>query len=102
MQCDISPERQNALDRLASGKAFLPKSAVPTTAAANSGTVADSRSSTASSSVVDSPSADADAALLTGGSKKKDKDKDARPAKVEGTAYRVVWSAMLIVEICLR
>jgi hypothetical protein len=34
--------------------------------------------------------------------KDKDKDKEARPAMVDGTAYRVVWSAMLIVEICLR
>lgn len=89
VQCDVAPERQAGLDRLASGKAFLQTNS-------NS---AFSQSSSSSSSILQP---DIDSASATIGSSGDTKKKDFRSALVEGHQFKVVWSVMLLIEIALN
>lgn len=83
MQCDVSPERQAELERLVSGKSFLqskPKdSSSIAVSAAESQSLADPGIGGA------------------GGARKK----ELRPVIIEGSVYNVVWSVLLLSEVCM-
>lgn len=85
VQCDVSLERQNELDRLSSGKAFLPQTT--TQQKAGTGGVGGGNGATAAA----------------GASEKKaaPRDKESRAAVVDGVQYKVVWSVMLLTETVL-
>ena len=114
-QCDVSRDRQEGLDKLASGKSFLQKgaseNAVNSTSSSSSSSSSDATigvkisehennsSHSSSSSIYNSNNIDTSDQKE---SKTSSKKKEAKPAVVEGTPYRVVWSAMLLVEITLN
>jgi vacuolar protein sorting-associated protein 54 len=86
VQCDVTAERQREIDRLSSGKAFL---------------VANNNSSSSTpSGGLGVGSAPGSSAEDNSGIVKK-KEKDSRPAVVDGVDYRIVWSVLLLVEIVL-
>jgi vacuolar protein sorting-associated protein 54 len=88
IQCDVSQERQSALDRLTKGRSFLPKN---------------------KSNGVDSPSriiipetpavSNTEPPDQSAASQKK--KKDLIPALIDGVEYKVVWSALFLCEIML-
>jgi vacuolar protein sorting-associated protein 54 len=85
IQCDVSQDRQNALDRLTKGRSFLPKNK-------SNGVQSPSR-------IVqeDAPSNPEPPDQSTSQKKKK----DLIPVLIDGVEYKVVWSALFLCEIML-
>jgi vacuolar protein sorting-associated protein 54 len=94
VQCDVSAERQAELDRLSSGKAFLPQSASQQkTGGANTGALSGASNSSATASTT--------AGSAGVSNKATPRDKESRAAVVDGVQYKVVWSVMLLTETAL-
>ena len=90
-QCDVSAARQAEIDRLVSGKSFLPVDAPP-----NGGAGAGGRDG----HDADAPAAPAAAPAGAVGSEKerdKAKKKELQPALVDGTPYRVTAPHFLLI-----
>uniref|UniRef100_A0A7S3M365 Vacuolar protein sorting-associated protein 54 C-terminal domain-containing protein n=1 Tax=Spumella elongata TaxID=89044 RepID=A0A7S3M365_9STRA len=87
VQCDVSAERQVQIDRLSSGKAFLPQALHAQGASVTK--------STSNASMSTNPAASAGATEV----KKLAKDKESRPVTVDHVPFKVVWSVMLLVEV---
>lgn len=83
MHCDVSSERQNDIDRLVSGKAFITTSSISST-----DTIL---SRNASSNNINSSTGDLNSA----------NKKEARPAKIDEYNYNVTWSVLFLTEIIL-
>ena len=92
VQCDVSPERQAGLNRLASGKAFLTTTTTSSNAATTSGADLQSSDTTPNGNNSDN------ATDVTNTATRRN---DPRCAVVESSQFRVVWSVMLLVEISL-
>jgi len=86
-QCDVPAEKQAQVDRLASGKAFLKNTS----------------SSSLNSSSYDVDKSDADSAqqkAAQGNGKRR--GKDVAPVLVDGVSFKVVWPALLLIEIVMN
>jgi vacuolar protein sorting-associated protein 54 len=85
IQCDVSIERQREIEKLATGKAFLPmdKHGGPTNPAYIGGSM--------SSSVTNNTPSSASSTTT----------KETRPVVIDSHEYRVVWSVLLLIEIVL-
>ena len=83
-QCDVSSERQGQLDRLSSGKAFLPSSVISLSPNNTEG--------------IFFPLLSGNRANITPA---KSRDKDFQAAVVDGKEFKVVWSVLLLLEILL-
>ena len=109
-QCDVSDERQEGLNKLSSGKSFLQKSAsenaVNSTCSSSSSSSSSEGAKITEQHHINSNSSSSNSSNIDTSdqkeSKTSNKKKEAKPAVVEGTSYRVVWSAMLLVEITLN
>jgi vacuolar protein sorting-associated protein 54 len=97
VQCDVSTDRQKEIDRLASGKAFLPPKS------SSSSDVNSCSGKGANENIGDDATTPGDdyksntTSTAAGASKKK----EAKPASVDGASFKVVWSAMLLTEIIM-
>jgi vacuolar protein sorting-associated protein 54 len=79
-QIDVTPDRQAAIDKLISGKSFLPGTATLTdSGAASSGPAASS--------------------ALNGSTAKK---KDNRPVVIDGQNYKIVYSGLVLIDLTLQ
>jgi vacuolar protein sorting-associated protein 54 len=90
VHCDVTPDRQREIDRLSSGKAFL--------ATNNTSSYTSSGGLGGTNGVGSTPGNSAEES--NNGIMKK-KEKDNRPALVDGVEYQIVWSVLLLVEIVL-
>ena len=99
VQCDVSLERQKELDRLTSGKAFLPKNNNINNNPINHNHNNDLESSGTSdiSENEDHPN-NSNLDNQTHGITKK---KEPTSARVDATSFRVVWSVMFVIEIIM-
>lgn len=101
VQCDVSEQRQGEVDRLSSGKAFLPQSSAKAAATSNNVHSALSTQASAASDSVTGSFKTAAAGGSASASAKGEKSKESRAAVVDGVQFKVVWSVMLLTEIIL-
>jgi len=80
LQCDVPPERQTALDVLTSGRSLMQKK----------------DNSNATSAVATSTSNSSNGSVTS-----KSKKKDLVPIVVDGNSFKIVWSALFLVEVIL-
>ena len=126
-QCDVSTQRQQDIDRLTSGKAFLPQPAPSSaaTAAATTTTVPnelDGGNSTATANATTTGTSDAvggsdggsgsGSGTIQGSTSSSNlasssasasatKKKEVKPVTVDGSSFKVVWSSLLLTEVVL-
>lgn len=96
VQCDVAVERQAELDRLSSGKAFLTQSH-----SQQRGGMPHASSSQSLSAGLPSKNNTSQNNITSSSSERRPKDKESRPAVVDGVQYKVVWSVMLLTETIL-
>lgn len=116
IQCDVSAERQDKIDKLSSGKTFLLSSSPPTNNSiqhsnkdkSNSINTHNSISSTNLSNLDTNNQGNplpgihgSNSSPNLQGTAVKPKNKDLKPAKVDGVEFKVVWSALLLTETAL-
>ena len=116
-QCDVSAQRQQDIDRLSSGKAFLPptsSSSGTATATATASSESDGGSAVAHAAVLDTGTSNggSGSGTLHNSSSNPNlasstttasvaKKKDIKPVLVDGASFKVVWSSLLITEVVL-
>ncbi len=97
IQCDVPPEKQEQIDRLASGKAFLMnRSNSNTTLTATGVTI-----STTDSTDDMIPSTTNSGSITNKSNKAKRSGHDMTPVIVDGVPFKVVWSSLLLMEIIM-
>ena len=109
VQCDVSADRQAELDRMSSGKAFLPqqqKTSSLTSPASNNSLGGDSPAALRPAMGGLAGSHNNSSSNLSGAgadvaSRRREKDKESRAAVVDGVQFKVVWSVMLLTETIL-
>jgi len=104
VQCDVSAERQGAIDRLAAGKAFLAGAGTTEREREREREISDAAAAAAAAkdkaALVAATAAAAASAAATAATTKK--NRLIKPAMVDGVPFRVVWSSLLLTEQCLQ
>jgi len=91
-QCDVPADKQAQVDRLASGKAFLKNNS------SSSSSLSNSSIASYGLNKVDTDSVHKNAAATNG----KRRGKEIAPVLVDGVSFKVVWPALLLVELVMN
>ena len=111
VQCDVPTEKQQQIDKLASGKAFLKGSSSNSTLATASATAtattltsASNNGSMESLSTAEDAATNASASVNGNSNQKiasKRRGRDITPVTVDGVPFKVVWSSLLLLEMVM-